>query len=52
MYYQEAYDPYAYYYGTGGNASGGDAWVEDASGGDAAIAEDDGAYADSEPLEG
>ena len=38
VYYQEAYDPYAYYYGT--------------SGGDAAIAEDDGAYADSEPLEG
>ena len=52
VYYQEAYDPYAYYYGTGGNASGGDAWIEDASGGDAAIAEDDGAYADSEPLEG
>ena len=52
VYYQEAYDPYAYYYGTGGNASGGDAWIEDASGGDAVIAEDDGAYADSEPLEG
>ena len=52
VYYQEAYDPYAYYYGTGGNASGGDAWIEDASGGDAATAEDDGAYADSEPLEG
>ena len=52
VYYQEAYDPYAYYYGTGGNASGGDAWIEDASGGDAAIAEDDGSYADSEPLEG
>ncbi len=28
VYYQEAYDPYAYYYGTGGNASGGDAWIE------------------------
>lgn len=52
VYYQEAYDPYAYYYGTGGDASGGDAWIEDASGGDAAIAEDDGSYADSEPLEG
>lgn len=43
VYYQEAFDPYAYYYGTDGDASGGDAWIEDASG---------GAYADSEPLEG
>lgn len=40
VYYQEAYDPYAYYYGTGGDASGGNAWVEDASGGDADGSED------------
>ena len=46
VYYQEVFDPYAYYYGTGGDASGGDAWVEDgsdvtlASDGDAAAAED------------
>ena len=39
IYYMEAYDPYAYMYGTGGDASGGDAWVEDASGGDVYIYE-------------
>ena len=58
VYYQEVYDPYAYYYGTGGDASGGDAWIEDgsdaalASGGDAALAEDGGSAAVSVPVEG
>lgn len=50
VYYQEAYDPYAYYYGTGGDASGGDAWIEDASGGDAALAS--GGEAEPVPAEG
>ena len=50
VYYQEASDPYAYYYGTGGNASGGDAWIEDASGGDAALAS--GGEAEPVPAEG
>ena len=35
VYYIEVYDPWAWYYGTGGNASGGNAWIEDASDGDA-----------------
>ena len=60
VYYQEAYDPYAYYYGTDGDASGGDAWVEDgsdgevtvSSGGDAVIAEDGGSAVVSVPVEG
>ena len=50
VYYQEASDPYAYYYGTGGDASGGDAWIEDASGGDAALAS--GGEAEPVPAEG
>ena len=50
VYYQEVYDPYAYYYGTGGDASGGDAWIEDASGGDAALAS--GGEAEPVPAEG
>ena len=50
VYYQEAFDPYAYYYGTGGDASGGDAWIEDASGGDAALAS--GGEAEPVPAEG
>ncbi len=59
VYYQEAYDPYAYYYGTDGDASGGDAWVEDgsedvtlSSGGDAVLAEDGGSEIVSTPVEG
>ena len=59
VYYQEAYDPYAYYYGTDGDASGGDAWVEDgseditlSSGGDALPAEDGGSEIVSTPVEG
>lgn len=46
VYYQEAYDPYAYYYGTDGDASGGDAWIEDGSDGEVTVS------SDSEPLEG
>ena len=50
VYYQEAFDPYAYYYGTGGDASGGDAWIEDASGGDVTLAS--GGEAEPVPAEG
>ena len=60
VYYQEAYDPYAYYYGTDGDASGGDAWIEDggdgevtvSSGGDAVIAEGGETTVVSVPVEG
>ena len=59
VYYQEAYDPYAYYFGTDGDTSGGDAWVEDgseditlSSGGDAVLAEDGGSEIVSMPVEG
>ena len=60
IYYQEAYDPYAYYYGTDGDASGGDAWIEDggdgevtvSSGGDAVPAGDDGTTVVTVPVEG
>lgn len=60
VYYQEAYDPYAYYYGTDGDASGGDAWIEDggdgevtvSSGGEAVPAEDGETTVISVPVEG
>ena len=60
VYYQEAYDPYAYYFGTDGDASGGDAWVEDgsdgevtvSSGGEAVPAEDGETTVVSVPVEG
>lgn len=60
VYYQEAYDPFAYYYGTGGDASGGDAWVEDggdgevtiAPGGDSVDVEGGGSEVVSVPVEG
>lgn len=60
VYYQEAYDPYAYYFGTDGDASGGDAWIEDggdgevivSSGGDAVPAGDDGTTVVTVPVEG
>ena len=49
VYYIEVYDPWVFYYGTGGNASGGDAWIDvdvdlgDASDGDAYASDGDAA---------
>ena len=48
VYYQETYDPYAYYYGSDGNASG-DAWIEDTVSGD--VVAEGGAVAAAAPAE-
>ena len=61
VYYIEVFDPYSYYsFGSDGNASGGNAWVDmggyasqgDASDGDAMVFPEDGEFAPEEYTEG
>ena len=51
VYYIVTVDPWAQYYGSGGDASGGNAWVE-ASGGDAAASEGDAALGETTAASG